>query len=150
MIELGRYGKVIAVPAAFVEVLIGTRVVELVLAAYTLVVVLPVTVAVTTFRLYWAVTVYCGGAPGNVLLQPGGLQVAVIDAVPGATAVRTPGLLPAVPAVAETLALDDEAQVRGGLMYCPALSKTSAVSGCVPPLLKVNEVFEELASCTRM
>jgi len=141
MIEFGKYGRVIAVPAVFVDVLMGMRVVEFVLAAYTLVVVLPETVAVTKFMLN------CGG---RFTLQSGLLQVAVIDAVPAATAVSVAGLLPVVPVAAVTAAGADDAQVRFGLIYWPALSYTSAVSGCVPPVLSVKDVLEEPASCTRM
>ena len=61
-----------------------------------------------------------------------------------------PGLLPMVPTAAVAVAEADELQVRLGLMACPALSKTSATNGCALPVLKVNDVAEELASCTIM
>src|SRR5271165_6749427 len=112
-----------AVPAVLVEVLMGTRDVESVLAANTLVDVLPVTVAVTTFWLYCA---------GTLMLQSGKLQVAVMEAVPGATAVMVAGLFPVVPLATVAVALTDELQVRLGRIYWPALSYTSAVRGCVP------------------
>ena len=93
---------------------------------------------------------YPEGALDKELLQFGGLHEAVIDAVPGATAVIVAGLLPVVPVTTVALAVDDDAQLSVGLMDCPALSNTSAVSICVPPLLRVNEVLLEAASCTRI
>ena len=129
------------VPAVFVDVLMGTRVVEFVLAAYTLVDVLPETVAVTTFML---------NSGGRFTLQSGLLHVAVMDAVPGATAESVAGLGPTVPVATVTAAGADDAQVRFGFTYCPLLSYTSAVSDWVPPVLMLKDVFVELAECTRM
>ena len=105
-----------------------------------MVVVPPETVAVARLRLYCAPT---------FLLQPGLLQLAVMYAVPGATAVRV-AALPVVPGATVTLAIADEPQVRGGVMGCAWVSSTSAVSGWVPPVVIVKDVLEEFASCTIM
>src|ERR1039458_2185915 len=106
--EVGRKGRVMAVPAVLVEVLMGTRLREFELAAKPVVEVPPETAAVTTLRLYCAPT---------FLLQSGSLQLAVIYAVPGATPVRVAGLSPRVPVATLTLATADEPQVMDGLMY---------------------------------
>ena len=63
---------------------------------------------------------------------------------------RVAGLSPVVPVATLTLATADEPQVMDGLMYWPLVSNTSAVSGCVPPEVRVKDVLEELASCTIM
>ena len=53
-------------------------------------------------------------------MQLGLLQLAVMYAVPGATAVIVPGLLGAAPVlVTVALAMAEEPQVSGGLMYTP-------------------------------
>lgn len=60
------------------------------------------------------------------------------------------GLVTDPVAATVTAAVDDEPQVSVGVIYRPVVSKTSAVRGCVPPVLKVKEVSELVALRTAM
>src|SRR5208337_1679440 len=132
--ELGRKGKLIAVPAVEPGTAMGIRVNERVLAAYAVVAVLPVVVTVTTF---WP---YCGP---TFRLQSGVLQVAVMIAVPEAPAVTVAVTAPLAPVTLE-LPIGDEDQVTRGVMETPFVSRISAVRDCVPAGDRVNDVFELL------
>ena len=134
--ELGRKGRVIAVPVVVPELAIGTSVKELVLAAYAVVVEVPVVVTVTTFWPYWGLT---------FRLQSGVLQVAVMMAVPEAPAVTVAVTAPVVPVTVE-LPIGLDAQVRRGATETPLVSSTSAVRDCVPAGERVKDVLEPAAS----
>jgi hypothetical protein len=122
-------------------VLIGTSDLELVLAAYTVVLAAGVTLAVTTFWLY------SGASPA---LQSGELHVAVMLAVPPETAVTVAVSDELVDASTVATAVEEDPQVSVGAIDFPALSTTSAVTLWVFGGVSEKDVCEPLVSCTDM